>query len=530
MHNRFNLIDEPWIPAIGKGLVSLADIFSDPRIPALGGNPVQKIALTKLLLAIGQAACTPETTEALEQLDAETFRRACRAYLEKWRDRFWLFGDKPFLQMPAILDWMESQRAAGILSETENAKQIGPGFYPSLPSENDSILSQFQTLKAQTDAEKALFIVSVMNFAFGGTQINKNIYPSEEKVKGKGKPAKPGPSLGRNGYLHTFLFGSTIIDTLIMNLLSQEEIDNLPFWEKGIGTPPWENMPVSRECDAALSLKKSYMGTLVSLSRFVLLHDDGIYYIDGLPYPSHQEGWLEPSMTIDNQQNPPKAILVNPEKRPWRELVSILAVFDSNKNNKFVCLFIKYGLSRWPKRYNKPGDKIGVWSGGLQVSFQTGEQYAKATNDFVESSVELDPDMWNNLWYDKFFGEISILEIMANKVKNGVINYYDSFEPKKEKKPKERASTIMGKKAVELFWQLCERRFPELVDACGEPDKLPAIHEAINLLALQSYDAYCPKETARQIDAWAECQKDLKKFIRELMEADRRVGGVPSEF
>ena len=88
----------------------------------------------------------------------------------------------------------------------------------------------------------------------------------------------------------------------------------------------------------------------------------------------------------------------------------------------------------------------------------------------------------------------------------------------------------MGKKAVELFWQLCERRFPELVDACGEPDKLPAIHEAINLLALQSYDAYCPKETARQIDAWAECQKDLKKFIRELMEADRRVGGVPSEF
>lgn len=516
MHNRFNLIDEPWIPTIGKGFASLGDIFSDPEIPALGGNPVQKIALTKLLLAIGQAACTPETTEALEQLDAETFRRTCRAYLEKWRESFWLFGERPFLQMPAILDWMESQRAAGILSEAINAKQIGPGFYPSPPSENDSILSQFQTLEVQTDAEKALFIVSVMNFAFGGTQINKNVYPSEEKVKGKGKPAKPGPSLGRNGYLHTFLFGSTISETLIMNLLSKEEIDNLCFWKNGIGTPPWENMPVSRECDAALSLKKSYMGTLVSLSRFVLLHGDGIYYVDGLLYPAHQDGWLETSMTIDDQQNPPKAILVNPEKRPWRELVSILAVFDSNKNNKFVCLFIKYGMSRWPKRYNKVGDIIGVWSGGLQVSFQTGEQYAKGSNDFVESSVELDSEMWDDLWYEYFCKEISALEEIASQVRYGVIRYYDAFEPKTERKPKERASTILVKKAVELFWQLAERLSKDIAYAClpaRYTESIPIIRKRMISIARDSYDAFCPKETARQIDAWAECRPDFAKHF-----------------
>lgn len=56
MENRFNLIDEPWIAVVDVGLVSLTDIFSQPELRALNGNPVQKIALTKLLLAIAQSA------------------------------------------------------------------------------------------------------------------------------------------------------------------------------------------------------------------------------------------------------------------------------------------------------------------------------------------------------------------------------------------------------------------------------------------------------------------------------------------
>ena len=49
MIDRFNLIDEPWIPVVDKGLVSLKQVFSEPCLRALGGNPVQKIALMKLL-------------------------------------------------------------------------------------------------------------------------------------------------------------------------------------------------------------------------------------------------------------------------------------------------------------------------------------------------------------------------------------------------------------------------------------------------------------------------------------------------
>ena len=59
LENRFSLIDEPWIPIADSGRVGLRQIFSNPNYRTLGGNPVQKIAVTKLLLAIAQAATTP---------------------------------------------------------------------------------------------------------------------------------------------------------------------------------------------------------------------------------------------------------------------------------------------------------------------------------------------------------------------------------------------------------------------------------------------------------------------------------------
>jgi hypothetical protein len=66
--NRFNLVEEPWIPVTGEGLVSLRRVFSDGKLRAFGGNPVQKIALLKLLLAIAQSASTPENDEEWERM------------------------------------------------------------------------------------------------------------------------------------------------------------------------------------------------------------------------------------------------------------------------------------------------------------------------------------------------------------------------------------------------------------------------------------------------------------------------------
>ena len=102
--NRFNLIDEPWIPIVDMGRVSLKDIFSHTHYRALGGNPVQKIALTKLLLAIAQAASTPKDDKDWAELGAKGLAAKCLAYLDEWHECFWLYGEQPFLQMPDVIN------------------------------------------------------------------------------------------------------------------------------------------------------------------------------------------------------------------------------------------------------------------------------------------------------------------------------------------------------------------------------------------------------------------------------------------
>ncbi|MEN3752595.1 hypothetical protein ABC733_07420 [Mangrovibacter sp. SLW1] len=43
MENRFNLIDEPWLPVADVGLVSLKEIFSNPQLRALGEIRYRKL-------------------------------------------------------------------------------------------------------------------------------------------------------------------------------------------------------------------------------------------------------------------------------------------------------------------------------------------------------------------------------------------------------------------------------------------------------------------------------------------------------
>lgn len=145
--NRFNLIDEPWIPIVDVGLVSLKQLFSRNDYRALGGNPVQKIALTKLLLAIAQAAATPEDHDAWAELGADGMAARCLDYLQRWHERFYLYAEQPFLQVPAI-------QAASLQSYGAVLAEIATG--------NTTVLTQCQTEKPLSDADKALLLVSLM--------------------------------------------------------------------------------------------------------------------------------------------------------------------------------------------------------------------------------------------------------------------------------------------------------------------------------------------------------------------------------
>jgi len=491
MENRFNLVDEAWIPVAGVGRVSLWQVFENPQYRSLGGNPVQRIALTKLLLAIAQAAATPADGQAWRALGAEGLARSCLAYLDRWHEYFYLYGERPFLQMPAI--------------QVAKVKSYGT-FLPEIFTGNTTVLNHGQMERVLDDGEKALLLVSLMAFALGGKKADNRVILTPGYA-GKSKSSKPGPAISYKGMLHSFLIGSSLQETLWLNLLSARQIEQVMIFPQGLGTAPWERMPEGEDCQAAQDLRQSLMGRLVPLCRFCLLAEDGLHCSEGLAHPSHKEGVADPSVAVDYSGKEPRALWVDPEKRPWRELTSLLAFIEQGGKQGFQSLQLRAGLDR----ARDATESFAIWSGGLRVSSTNAkDQYASGSDDFVESQVWLHSAMLGELRFVQLKAEMDALGELAKGLDSQVMAFF------KEQKVD---GSKLAAQASTLFWQLCERHFQQLVDAC-EPDEQGAeqrrqLRQTFAGYVQQAYDHFCPKETARQLDAWAKCRPNNSKYLRQ---------------
>lgn len=496
MENQFNLIDEPWLPVADRGRVSLRQIFSNPEYRALGGNPVQKIALMKLLLAIAQAAYTPKDEQEWKVLGAAGLAQHCLAYLDKWHGRFYLYGEKPFLQMPAI---------------TKAAVQNFGAVQPEISTGNTTVLTQSQQEHIPDDAEKALLLIGLMGFALGGKKTDNSVvltlgYSGKSNDKGKESTGKPGPSVAHMGLLHNFLLGQNFWQTLWLNLFTQQQLERSNLFPEGLGVPPWEHMPAGEACPVAERLKQSLMGRLVPLSRFCFLTKDGLHYSEGLAHSNYREGVADPSVAIDSTGKEPKALWVNPEKRPWRELTALLSFVVQQKNQGFQCKQIQAGLDR----ACEVTESFALWSGGLRVSSNAGEQYVSGADDFVESQVWLYSSMLGESWFAQLQAEMSVLDNSAKTLYGCVIAYF-------------KEQLVNGGKlaaqATQLFWQLCERDFQALLDSCNQDEKSQHQRHELRLrfadYVHQAYNRFCPNETARQLDAWAKCRPNLSRYLKQ---------------
>lgn len=494
--NRFNLIDEPWIPVIDVGRVSLKQIFSEPTYRALGGNPVQKIALTKLLLAIAQSAYTPKDDDDWAVLGADGLAQKCLEYLEKWHDRFWLYGEKPFLQMPEI---------------NKAAVQNFGAVLPEVATGNTTVLIEKQLERKMTKADQALLLISLMGFSLGGKKTDNSVilsidYHGKTNEKGKPSTGKPGPSIGFMGFMHNFLLGETISQTVWFNLFTNEELQKIFIYPYGTGIAPWEEMPKGESCNTAEKLKKSLIGRLIPLSRFCLLAKEGLHYSEGILHPGYKEGVIDPSVTINFSGKDPKVIWIDPEKRPWRYLSALLTCIYGGNQEGFSCANIKYGLDKIKQKT----DKFSVWSGGLRVSSNAGEQYFSGSDDFVESTVMLSTKCLNDFWYTQLQIEMNEIDNLSKIICGATINYF---------KNQQTNGKAQAKLAANLYWQLCERNFQNLVNACAIEDKpirdaeLHNMRQSFAHCVHKAYDTFCPKETARQLDAWAKNRPNLSKYL-----------------
>lgn len=492
MEHRFNLIDEPWIPVADKGRVGLKDIFTHPEYRTLGGNPVQKAAILKLLQAITQAAATPQDMEAWQQLGWQGMAdRAC-SYLAQWHDRFYLYGPEPFLQMPAIA------KAA--------IKSFGT-VLPDVATGNTTVLTQTQAEQPLDDGERALLLITQMGFALGGKKVDNSVTLSPG-YQGKTKSGKPGPAVAHMGLLHNYFLGPTLLESIWLNLFTEAEIADLTLYPLGLGTPPWEQMPEGEDCNIAQQLKGSLMGRLLPLCRFCLLTNEGLHYSEGIAHGNYKDGVFDPSVAIDISGKEPKVRWADPERRPWRELTSLLS-FIRPGGKSFDCHQLRLAFAK-VRRQQAP---FAVWSGGLKVRNDSGEQSPKGSDDMVESLCWFSPNNVNELWFSHFQTEIGKLDELADTLDDSVINYYKT-KSAANKKPTSLEKAL-AKQANNLFWQLCERQSQALIDGCDEVTARQQLRRQFARYTTQVFDQFCPHQTARQIDAWAKTKPNLSAYLQQ---------------
>ena len=496
MENRFNLIDEPWIPVADHGRVSLRQIFTNEEYRSLGGNPVQKIAVLKLLLAIAQAAATPKDEAEWRATGAGGLAERCLDYLEQWHGRFYLYGERPFLQMPAI--------------KKAKVQPFG-AVVPEVSTGNTTVLSQIQVERDLDDGAKALLLLTLMGFALSGKKADNSVvltegYSGKKNDKGKPSTGKPGPSVGHMGFLHTFLTGGSIQETIWLNLFALNQIEQMNIYPEGIGAPPWQVMPSGENCEQAKQLKRSLMGRLVPLCRYCLLAENGVHYSEGIAHPGYKEGAVDPSMAINYSGKDPKALWVDPEKRPWRELTALLGFFEQSSAQGFQSWQLRSGLDR----ARDVVEGFAIWSGGLRVSSNAGEQYPGGSDDFVESQVWLHSDFLGQTWFSHLKLEMDALNVLAKNLYGRVQGFFKEL-------------TVDGGKiapqASQLFWQLCERDFQNLVDHCDQTEEAAQerqkLRQQFASYVHQAYDTFCPRDTARQLEAWAKCRPNNSKYLKQ---------------
>jgi len=503
----FSLLKDPWIPIAGLGEVSLTELFTHPEYARLGGTPVEKVVILRFLLCIAHASTPLPDVDAWSALTPEKLAANALEYLEKWKDRFDLYDEKrPFLQFPQLRGQCEGTDI-NVLSL-------------NVASGNNTLFTEWHLKHPLTDAEIVRLLLSGSNFCLsGGSHCDHSakIDPILEKEKKrKDKSAPQGTLLGKKGFLHSFLIGSTIVETLHLNMLTDEDRKELcP--SMVLGCPFWESMPTDERGKSARAYSASYHGILFPMNQFFYLANDSVIIAQGIFgefYPSPEKGQWDPGISFSREKKKVKVCWCDSTQSPWRQLPSLLQI-SNLKATDAKPAFVVRGLEKLSSEITS----FGLWVGGVEVTDKLGEQIISKTNSYVNSEF-LIPIKWKdkNFWsrYKEFMKEID--NIAEKELGDKVQCYYRELsDPTKKSEGNENQwppiCKAKGGEAKRLFWERMERMAQEVIDLSveTEQDIVNSAKRKWQEVALSCYREICPCITPRQMQAYVQCMPTFKK-------------------
>ena len=346
----FNLLDEAWIRVICSDCrekeVSLLDLFRNAHeYDGLSGEtPAQNTAVLRLLLAILHAVFERVDVEGHEspiESEEEAYSRwkelwdrksfpekPIQDYLERWRDRFWLFHPEyPFFQFSEAVSVSDysAEKLNGEISESGNKTRL---FSPRNKAGKRSL----------SIPEAARWLLYMNGFDDGAVKPSK-----QDKALGDARVKMETAWLGELGLIESI--GNNLFETLMMNFVLLDN-EGEP-WESA--EPIWEKEPFTAMICRTITPKSDQAELLTVQSRRILLIKDGNkvtdYHIAKGDCFNKQNFFLE-QMTLWMKLKDGQTEFFIPkqhyrERRLWQEFSSIAANGEGEQSA---------GVVRWVNR------------------------------------------------------------------------------------------------------------------------------------------------------------------------------------
>jgi CRISPR system Cascade subunit CasA len=493
-----NLIGDKWLPVVfadgRQELVSLKELYeksSDIRDLVL--NPPQRISVMRFLICITQAALDgPKDEEDWLNCESRIIPESLK-YLNERKDKFDLYGDKPFLQVKNL---------------KANEKASIDKLNLCLSSGNNSVLFDHSAVpegRHQNSPEKVLNILTALNFSNGG-KVGQGICGAE--TLNFSTYAAPCVKSA-----HTFIRSENMLRTLHFNIIPKSILtSSLPNYS--FGSPVWDNFPVkSNSASEFENASRTYLGRLAPLSRFILLDDKPLsnecifsptpknFKFEGIP------AFREHSTTIiRTKKDELISLIINSSKHVWRELGSVLVIAKASNNaGGALCL---QNISTFKERFGNA--TVDIWVGGVE------SDQAK-NNDLVEWNISLPVSIFGESNLSKYQKGVELSNNGSTSLSTSVSSYC------KYCKSLDLEKKAINAKAQPMYWSILDSTYKTLVDTATD-DTQPLdgewrdkIKDAMN----KAYSHACPRETPWQIQAYAQGRKFLNIRKTERTEDEK---------
>ncbi len=418
----FNLLDEPWILVkTFSGEVkewSLLELFRHAHeVQSLAGElPTQDVAVMRLLLAIMHGAFITSDVDdedmALQRWqelwEEKQFMYGIVAdYLEKYRERFWLFHpEQPFYQVADFKSVMDAYRVKNEkgfkIKEEEKLKTVARLHGELFQSDHTPRLFPVRTGEGQ----KAIFYAEAARWL-----LHLNGFDDDSAKK----PTPKGVGyLGQLGLVYAQ--GENLFETLMLNFVLLDERNELFDDYKEEAKAYWEK-PVCKRIANLVVQPRAQKDLLTMQSRRILLNREDGGKVNGYlltmgDYFDEEQSLVKETMTLwewckDGNANRLQPKQHKPERQIWRDFSSLLCE-AGDKENKMA------GVIYWLKLLQKEKifshDNIKICIAGVYYKFKGGGWQIV---DYMQDSLQVNSFLFKelgDLWVHEIKEALSKME------------------------------------------------------------------------------------------------------------------------